>query len=340
LVGRPAVKKSQVPAEGGGTYTEASAKPVTPPSDSSGVESLVAGTAVAGAAAASGPPSLHWTEEALDAVDKRLLKTIADPMKRSRKFAAVNPEQRRASMKSIADTIFFALKDFFKSEAKKMKKVFSQQSGSDKKAVDRAVDKKYDWKPWQEELPKKLEDAITDGYEKGAEDAAGAMRASAGGNAPWRFSRYAKTYGMNRAAELVGMYVNPDGTIEPAKRTQFRIDESTRQHLKDWLMDELNSGKNWTEVADDLYNASDEIGFTYMKDWRARNIARSESSMSYNRGNIASYRDAGIEKVEVIDGTQDDICRAVNHKVWTLEQAEEMPLGHPNCSRHFLALLD
>lgn len=73
---------------------------------------------------------------------------------------------------------------------------------------------------------------------------------------------------------------------------------------------------------------------------RAQLIANTETGMAMNQGAILSYREAKIEKVEVLDGDGDDICAEANGQIWTLEQAEENPLGHPGCTRSFAPVVD
>jgi hypothetical protein len=58
-----------------------------------------------------------------------------------------------------------------------------------------------------------------------------------------------------------------------------------------------------------------------------------------NVGAILSYREAGLEKVEVLDGDGDDICAEADGQIWTLEQAEANPLGHPGCTRSFAPIV-
>lgn len=73
--------------------------------------------------------------------------------------------------------------------------------------------------------------------------------------------------------------------------------------------------------------------------WRSQMLARSETAVGYNMGALASYREAGIDKVEVLDSDEDDLCASVNGTTQTLEWAEENPIGHPNCVRAFSAVL-
>lgn len=72
---------------------------------------------------------------------------------------------------------------------------------------------------------------------------------------------------------------------------------------------------------------------------RAEVIARTESGYAYNTSAVTSYREFGVERVEVIDGDEDDICAPLNGAIWTLDEAMAEPLGHPNCTRDFAPYL-
>jgi hypothetical protein len=43
----------------------------------------------------------------------------------------------------------------------------------------------------------------------------------------------------------------------------------------------------------------------------------------------------GVKEVEVLDGDDDEECASANGQIWTLEEASDNPLGHPNCTRAF-----
>lgn len=74
---------------------------------------------------------------------------------------------------------------------------------------------------------------------------------------------------------------------------------------------------------------------------RAETIARSETSVVYNRGSVAGYRASGrVEKVKVHDGADDGGCAEANGAIWDLDFADDHPLEHPNCQRAFSAIVD
>ena len=67
---------------------------------------------------------------------------------------------------------------------------------------------------------------------------------------------------------------------------------------------------------------------------RADRIARTEIMMSSNMGNIAGFRDAGCEQVEVLDAQDDvccDDCSDLNGEVFDIDDAEGIVPYHPNC---------
>ena len=74
---------------------------------------------------------------------------------------------------------------------------------------------------------------------------------------------------------------------------------------------------------------------TAFDDARAELIARTETALVYNEAAIESFREYGVERVDVIDGDEDDECAEANGQVWTLEEAEANPLAHPQCVRDF-----
>lgn len=292
-----------------------------------------------------GPPSINWPDEPLDPLDERILRRKQDPMSRiGSRYVWVHPDTRKAALQVSSDMLYQAVSDFFAQEAATLRDIIGHQpkvprESEIRQAIDRAL-AEYDWTSWRDVLRPQVQHLIEEAFSKGARDMWDAIR-EANISLTWdTVATSARKFGMQRAAELVGMRVTPDGEVVPAKNPKMRIDEDTRKALVDWMHDQLKSGRTWQEIADNLYSQGGQIGFPYLSDWRARRIARTEAAFAYNRGQIASLREAEVAKVEVIDGTQDEICAAVNHQVWTLQEAEANPLGHPHCSRHFLGIIE
>lgn len=256
----------------------------------------------------------------------------------------VDPDDRKAALQVHSDFLYQVIHDFFKEEAQKLKKIIGRQpripsSKSIQQAVKEALDE-YDWTPWYEVLRPQVQHLLEEAFMRGANQTWDALR-QADISLTWdTVATKAQHFARQRAGELVGMHVNPDGTLVPAKDPKMRITDDTRLKLNAWIQYWLKEGRTWQQIADLIYKESEYIGFPYMSDWRARRIARTEAAFAYNRGQISSLREAGFGKVEVIDGIHDEICASVNHKIWTLAEAEANPLGHPHCSRHFLPVVD
>ncbi len=307
--------------------------------------------AAMGAAAAAvsnappGPPSLNWPDEPLDPEDERILRRKANPRSRvGSRYVWVHPDTRKVSLQVSSDALYHAMMRFFQQEAAKLRDILGSQppvpSEKDIRAAIAQAMQEYDWTSWREVLRPQVQQLIQQACEGGAKDMWDVLRQE-NISLTWdSVATYARKFSMERAAELVGMRVNEDGAVVPAKNPKMRIDEDTRKALRKWLHDQLKAGQTWQEIANNLYTQGRQVGFPYMSDWRARRIARTEAAFSYNRGQIASLREGAIGKVEVIDGTQDEICAAVNHQIWTLEEAEANPLGHPLCSRHFIGIIE
>jgi hypothetical protein len=69
--------------------------------------------------------------------------------------------------------------------------------------------------------------------------------------------------------------------------------------------------------------------------WRAARIARTERAIAANQGAMFGYAQAGVQEVEVLDGTEDEACARANGQVWSVAYALANPIEHPNCTRAF-----
>ena len=99
----------------------------------------------------------------------------------------------------------------------------------------------------------------------------------------------------------------------------------------------LQAAEGWS--IEELAAAIEQLAETRSKT-RALTIARTETGTAYNLASLAAYRDAGITHVTVLDGDEDEPCRSANGSRWTIEEAEANPLGHPNCSRAFVPIVE
>lgn len=115
------------------------------------------------------------------------------------------------------------------------------------------------------------------------------------------------------------------------------ISETTREDMKGVLERTLGADKipSTAEIARQLR----EYGVTSSVS-RSQMIARTESAVGLNHGAIASYREAGVERVQVLDGDGDEECAAADGQTWTLDEAMDNPTAHPNCTRAFSPIVD
>ncbi|NUQ86373.1 MAG: phage portal protein [Anaerolineales bacterium] len=113
------------------------------------------------------------------------------------------------------------------------------------------------------------------------------------------------------------------------------IDDEIRENLKKalqyasehgWGIDELVRGDATQPGLRDIL-----VDENY-----ARTVARAELGSAQNAATAERYKDAGVTKVEILDGGAEDsapACDLANGMIWTLELFERNSLQHPNCSR-------
>lgn len=145
-------------------------------------------------------------------------------------------------------------------------------------------------------------------------------------------------YAKQRSAELIGMRYDENGNLVPAKRAQYRIDETTRTMLNDSLSSAIRAGMTAAEIQQGLM---EDYAFSPA---RALTIARTEAAFAHSRGAMTGYR----ETQKALDlhmqkawSTADDevVCEECmgNEEAGWIEMDEEFPSGddatpaHPNC---------
>lgn len=97
---------------------------------------------------------------------------------------------------------------------------------------------------------------------------------------------------------------------------------------------EKAEGLTTVEIGDLI---ADEVRtmFDGYADWRADRIARTETAIAYNYGDLFGYHQSGVDSVIVNDGDQDPECNAVDGTTKSLAWALDNPVAHPNCERAF-----
>lgn len=115
------------------------------------------------------------------------------------------------------------------------------------------------------------------------------------------------------------------------------IQDTTKDALRDLLQQANENGWSIDQIVrgvDGQPGLRDIVDETYKN--RARAVAISELGQAQNRATVERYRGADVQKVEILDGGDDDsapACNLANGQIWTLELFEKNLLQHPNCSR-------
>lgn len=111
------------------------------------------------------------------------------------------------------------------------------------------------------------------------------------------------------------------------------ITEAMDQQISRVLAEGITEGRNPLEIARRINNRVDKIGIT-----RARLLARTEVIRAHHSANIQEYRKAGVEGVDVQaewvtagDGRVCSRCRAMEGRVFSIDEIEGMIPLHPSC---------
>jgi len=69
---------------------------------------------------------------------------------------------------------------------------------------------------------------------------------------------------------------------------------------------------------------------------RALTIARTEVGNVFNGGSLSAMEKLGVTHVMVLDGAGCEACRMADGQIWTIAEAKERLLEHPDCERDFV----
>lgn len=177
----------------------------------------------------------------------------------------------------------------------------------------------FDWDAWNKTLAKGIEQPIHDIVIASAQAAAQMGDAVLDPGNPI-IKKFIGRYAMERAKQLNG--TTKDAVADIIRRAFAGAPE----------------GATTKELANAVREKVKETYEGY-EQWRADRIARTETAIGYNNGNILGFAEAGVEKVKVLDGTQDDACASANGQTWTLAESLADPIAHPNCERAFSPIL-
>lgn len=126
-------------------------------------------------------------------------------------------------------------------------------------------------------------------------------------------------------------------TIKTLGKRIVGIAETTRNDIRGILETAL-TGEGQIPSTDAIAKLIRESGANVSVS-RAQTIARTETTTAFNHGAIASYAEAGVEKVELLDSDNDPECAERNGKIVSLEDALEIE-PHPNCVLAFAPVVD
>lgn len=191
---------------------------------------------------------------------------------------------------------------------------------------DEKLDKVLDWKVLVGELEPHLEQAFAEGATLAEQNIPGEDLSFG------LLDEAATQYAEDRAAEMVGMRRLEDGSLVKNPNAEWAISKTVRQRIHDTVAKAVEEGWTGKQLAAEL--ESPDI-------WRARAdaIARTEVAIAVNQGAAETYRAAGVDEVDILDGPgcledgHDDAQRGVNGERWTVEKFQTYPVGHPHCRR-------
>jgi hypothetical protein len=133
--------------------------------------------------------------------------------------------------------------------------------------------------------------------------------------------------------DLVGeisLNYSEDWAKEHAEELITQLDEATRSMIGETVQSSIKAEESRDELNARL---RDNYGFS---EARAETIARYESGMVYNKGACQAWKDSGYcDLVDVSDGDGCLTCSEIDGQVWTIDEALDNPLQHPNCVRQF-----
>jgi hypothetical protein len=139
----------------------------------------------------------------------------------------------------------------------------------------------------------------------------------------------ARKWASNRAAELVGMRLTPEGKFIVNPNPKWAISDTTRDKLRSVITDVF--GQEGKITLRDVENRIEQSGV--FSDVRASTIARNEIARAQTQGNLKSWRESGlVQKVSwelSEDHDKDDICNELEGQ-YDINDVPDLP-AHVNC---------
>jgi HK97 family phage portal protein len=123
--------------------------------------------------------------------------------------------------------------------------------------------------------------------------------------------------------------------LEAAGERIGGINAATREALAKALQEGAEAGEGIGQLAARVRQVVEE---SYKG--RAETISRTELALAAQQATVGRYKAAGITKVRVFDGDEDEACAGVNGSTQSLDWAESNPISHPRCTRAFAAIVE
>lgn len=154
---------------------------------------------------------------------------------------------------------------------------------------------------------------------------------------------FTQPYGLTERV-LKELANRPDGIQSVAGRVKSDVLEQVREGVEHGLtfrqIAEGGTFKSATQGAEEVTVKGIKGVYEEYTTWQAERIARTEAGVTFNRASAALMKEAGLESVDVIDGDDDEECAEWNGSRKSLADYEAEPLGHPNCTRIGLPVIE
>lgn len=187
-------------------------------------------------------------------------------------------------------------------------------------AEARAALDAFDWDKWRDEL----EDAFAEDY-----------------------TAIAISVGARTALRLGGTWKDDNPFVVKFARKYIaervtQISETTRDRLRDTIASVFEDARDGGDpVTVPGIRSAIQDAFTEFSTQRAQLIARTETAIALNHGQLFGYLASGYSYVVVSDGDDfDEECAAADGQIWSIEYALSNPIEHPNCERSFTEISD
>jgi SPP1 gp7 family putative phage head morphogenesis protein len=141
----------------------------------------------------------------------------------------------------------------------------------------------------------------------------------------------------SKAAPVIQRPVVPpamvEAILEHAGERIVEINETTRKGVAELILDGVKQGLSPAQLGDSIE------AWSGWDEYRAERIATTELARAYNEAAIGTYRDAGIERLEAIDGDGDEECAARDGQIFSVDDAEN-EIDHPNGTLDWMPVID